>query len=174
MALVDSIHGVRHRLGISLVKAGSNGKTAVLEDPDSDLRHAHFSPDDRWIAVLARIDGGSSRIYLAPFRASLVPKHEWIALTDGSAWESSPRWSPDGKLVYYVSTRDGYHCIWAQRLDASNKPSGAAFAVYHFHSARRSPAILPFGDTDLFVGRNQLLFSLSELTGNIWSTKVPE
>ena len=174
MALVDSIHGVRHRLGTSLVKAGSNGKTAVLEDPDSDLRHAHFSPDDRWIAVLARIDGGSSRIYLAPFRASLVPKHEWIALTDGSAWESSPRWSPDGKLVYYVSTRDGYHCIWAQRLDAANKPSGAAFGVYHFHSARRAPAILPFGDTDLFVGRNQLLFSLSELTGNVWSTRVSE
>ena len=174
MALVDSIHGVRHRLGTSLVKAGSNGKTAVLEDPDSDLRHAHLSPDDRWIAVLARIDGGSSRIYLAPFRASLVPKHEWIALTDGSSWESSPRWSPDGKLVYYVSTRDGYHCIWAQRLDAANKPSGAAFGVYHFHSARRAPTILPFGDTDLFVGRNQLLFSLSELTGNIWSTKVSE
>ena len=174
MTLIDSFHGVRHRLGISLIKAGSEGKIAVLEDSDSDLRHAHFSPDGRWIVMVARIDGGSSRIYLAPFRASLVPKSEWIALTDGSAWESSPQWSPDGKLVYYVSTRDGYHCIWAQRLEAANKPSGAAFAVYHFHSARRSPAILPFEDTDLFLGQNQLLVSLSELTGNIWSTKVPE
>ena len=174
MVLVNSFHGVRHRLGIGFIKAGSEGKTALLEDSESDLRHAHFSPDLRWIVLVARMDGGSSRIYLAPFRGSLVPKSEWIALTDGSAWESSPQWSPDGKLVYYVSTRDGYHCIWAQRLDAANRPSGAAFAVYHFHSAQRSPAILPFEETDLFVGQSQLLFSLSELTGNVWSTKVAE
>jgi Tol biopolymer transport system component len=174
MMLVDSFHGARHRLGVSLITAGSQGKIAVLEDSGSDLRHAHFSPDDRWIVVVARIDGGSSRIYIAPFRASLVPKSEWIPLSDGSAWESSPQWSPDGKLVYYVSTRDGYHCIWAQRLDTANKPSGAAFAVYHFHSARRLPAMLPFGDSDLVVGRDQLLVSLSEMTGNIWTTEVPE
>jgi Tol biopolymer transport system component len=174
MILVESFHGVRHRLGISLIKAGSEGRTAVLEDSNSDLRHAQFSPDGRWIVVVARMDGGSSRIYIAPFRAGLVPKSEWIALTDGSAWESSPQWSPNGKLVYYTSTRDGYHCIWAQRLDAVNKPSGAAFAVYHFHSARRSPAVLPFEDTDLVAGQDQLLVSLSELTGNIWSAKVPE
>jgi hypothetical protein len=103
-----------------------------------------------------------------------VPPGEWTALTDGSSWESSPQWSPDGKLVYYGSTRDGYHCVWAQRLDAANKPAAAPFAVYHLHSARRSTAILPFDDTDLFVGRNQLLLSLSELTGNIWSAKISE
>ncbi len=174
MALINSYQGVRHRLGVSLIEVGRQGKTAILQDPKSDLRQAHFSPDDRWIAMVARMDGGSSRIYLAPFRDRLVATSEWIALTDGSAWESSPQWSPDGKLVYYISTRDGYHCIWAQPLDAAHKPSAAAFAVYHFHSARRSPAVLPFEDTDLFAGRNQLLFSLSELTGNIWSTKVSE
>jgi hypothetical protein len=62
-----------------------------------------------------------------------------------------------------------YHCIWTQRLDAANRPAGAPFAVYHLHSARRSTAILPLDDTDLFVGRDQLLVSLSEMTGNIWS-----
>jgi Tol biopolymer transport system component len=174
MALVNSFHGIRQRLGVSVIKDGGQDKTAVLQDPDSDLRHARFSPDGRWIVVVARMDGGFTKIYLAPFRGGLVPPNEWIALTDGSAWESSPQWSPDGRLVYYVSTRDGYHCIWAQHLDAANRPSAPAFAVYHFHSARRSPALLPFDDTDLFVGSNQLLFSLSELTGNIWSARVKE
>ena len=174
MTLISSFHGVRKRIGVSLIKAGGEGKTDVLQDPDSDLRHARFSPDGRWIVMLARIDGGSTRIYVAPFRDQLVPPKEWIALTDGGAWESSPQWSPDGKLVYYVSTRDGYHCIWAQGLDAGNKPSAAAFAVYHFHSARRSPTLLPFDETDLFVGRDQILVSLSEVAGNIWSTRVSE
>ena len=174
MALINSFHGVRRRLGVSLIKVGRQGKTAILQDPGSDLRQAHFSPDDHWIVMVARMDGGSSRIYLVPFSDRLVPRSEWIPLTEGSAWESSPQWSPDGKLVYYISTRDGYHCIWAQPLDAAHKPSTQPFPVYHFHSARRSPAILPFEDTDLFAGRNQLLFSLTELTGNIWSTRVSE
>ena len=174
MELINSFHGLRQRLGVSLIKTGGRGKTALLEDPNSDLRYARFSPDGRWIVMLGRIDGGSTRIYLAPFREELVPPKEWIALTDGSGWEASPQWSPDGRLVYYVSTRDGYHCIWAQALDAADKPSGAAFAVYHFHSARRLPTALPFDETDLFVGRNQILVSLSELTGNIWGTRVPE
>jgi sugar lactone lactonase YvrE len=124
--------------------------------------------------MLARMDGGSNRIYVAPFRERLVAPKEWIALTDGRAWESSPQWSPDGRLVYYVSTRDGFHCIWAQALDAAKKPSAGPFAVYHFHSARRSIALLPFNEADLFVGAGQLLVSLSELTGNIWSTRVSE
>jgi dipeptidyl aminopeptidase/acylaminoacyl peptidase len=174
MTLVSSFHGVRKRLGVSLIKAGGEGKTDVLQDPNSDLRHARFSPDGRWIVMLARIDGGSTRIYVAPFREELVSPREWIALTEGGAWESSPQWSPDGKLVYYVSTRDGYHCIWAQALGAANRPSAGAFAVYHFHSARRLPALLPFDETDLFVGRDQLLVSLSEVAGNIWSTRVSE
>jgi Tol biopolymer transport system component len=174
MMLVNSFQGVRRRLGVSLIKLGSQVRTTILQDPNADLRHARFSPDDRSIAFLARMDGGSSRIYVAPFRDRLVPSSEWIALTDGSAWESSPQWSPDGKLVYYGSTRDGYHCVWAQHLDAANRPAAAPFAVYHLHTARRSTAVLPFDDTDLFVGRNQLLLSLSELTGNIWSAKISE
>lgn len=174
MVLVNSFEGARRRLGVSLIKLGSQVRTTLLQDPNADLRHARFSPDDRSIVFLARMDGGSSRIYVAPFRDRLVPSSEWVALTDGSAWESSPQWSPDGKLVYYSSTRDGYHCVWAQRLDAANRPAAPAFAVYHLHSARRSAAALPFDDTDLFVGRNQLLVSLSELTGSIWSARISE
>jgi Tol biopolymer transport system component len=172
-ALINTFEGLRKRLGVSVIKPGGQSRT-VLQDPNADLRHARFSPDERSIVFVARYDGGSSRLYVAPFRDRLVPPAEWTALTDGSAWESSPQWSPDGKLVYYGSTRDGYHCVWAQRLDAANKPAAAPFAVYHLHSARRSTAILPFDDTDLFVGRNQLLLSLSELTGNIWSAKISE
>jgi len=44
---------------------------------------------------------------------------EWIVLTEGSAWESSPQRSTDEKLAYYLSARDGYHCIWGQPLGAA-------------------------------------------------------
>ena len=47
--------------------------------------------------------------------------------------------SPNGKLVYFTSSRDGFRCIWAVRLGASYKPDGDPFPVYHFHKASLSP-----------------------------------
>ena len=37
------------------------------------------------------------------------------------------------------------------------------------------PAVLlPFDNMDLYVGRDQILVSLSEASGNIWSAKVSD
>ena len=32
-----------------------------------------------------------------------------------------PFWSPDGNLLYFLSSRDGFLCLWAQWLDPSTK-----------------------------------------------------
>ena len=84
-------------------------------------------------------------------------------------------WSPDGKLLYFLSERDGFRCIWAQRLDPATKhPSGAAFPIRHFHTSRRSLATV--GDPlyiGLSVAVDKLVFSMTERTGNIWMTELP-
>lgn len=175
MALVDAFNSARTRIVVSVARGGGAAPTPVLEDPAADLHQARFSPDDRSILFAARMDAGATRIYIAPFHEPApAPPAEWIALTGGGAWESSPQWSPDGKLVYYLSTRDGFRCVWAQRLGPGNRPSGEPFAVYHMHSARRMAVILPFNSLDLFVGRNQLLLSVNEITANIWTAKVSD
>jgi hypothetical protein len=174
-ALVDAIDAGGSTLVIGLLKPLGAKPVIILRDPALELHQAQFSPDGRWVVFSGRRLGGSTRLYVAPFHdGAPTPPKEWIALTDGNSWESSPQWSPDGKLVYYISTRDGSRCVWAQRLDAAAKPSGAAFAVYHLHGAKLSPAILPFNSTDLFVARDQILLSLGLATGNIWTAKVSE
>jgi hypothetical protein len=46
---------------------------------------------------------------------------------------------PDGNALYYASERDGYRCLWVQRLDAATKrPVGEAQVLQHFHDARAS------------------------------------
>ena len=74
---------------------------------------------------------------VAPFRgAAEIPESQWIPV-NGSAYDRQPRWSPDGNLIYFHSNRDGFQCLWWQRLDpVTKRPAGAAFNVYHIHSAR--------------------------------------
>jgi Tol biopolymer transport system component len=153
---------------IALVKPGSPGKTQLLRRDGSTLVAPRFSPDERWIAFVARTESAGSRIYLAPLRGeSTAAPGDWAALTKDNAWEAVPQWSPDGKLVYFISNRDGQRCIWARRFE-EGRAAGEPFAVHHFHDARRSPANTALQATDLFVGRDQMVIGVGEVSGSLW------
>jgi dipeptidyl aminopeptidase/acylaminoacyl peptidase len=77
-------------------------------------------------------------------------------------------WSPDGNLLYFVSDRDGFRCIWAQWLEAETKqPVGRPFVVYHFHQTSRR-IHHNAGRVGLAVARDKIVVALEELRGNIW------
>jgi hypothetical protein len=93
---------------------------------------------------------------------------EWIAITRDENVNQRPWWSEDGNLLYFISTRDGFRCIWAQRLDPVRKtPAGSPFEVYPFHSVRRSipPGTAGFGPA---VSRDFLIYSITDNTANVW------
>jgi hypothetical protein len=70
----------------------------------------------------------------------------------------------------FVSHRDGFGCLWAQRLDARTKhPVGPQFAIHHFHDTRLSMMNVGLGLLEIDVARDKIVFGLGELTGNIWS-----
>jgi eukaryotic-like serine/threonine-protein kinase len=110
----------------------------ILKHAKYGLSRGRFSPDDRWISFHS-ITPGARRIFIAPFHgARLIPENEWIPITSGEAMDRYACWSPDGHLLYFLSARDGFRCVWAQRLDPATKhPSGPAFPVRHFHTSRR-------------------------------------
>ena len=149
----------------------SRRKTELVNSPDRNLVRARFSPDERWISFVQHVPGaGRSRVYIIPFAEGTVSSpDQWIAVTDDSSFYDKPVWSPDGNLMYFTSDRDGFRCIWAQRLDPKTKrPVGGAFEIYHSHNARRSllnAAVIPL---ELHVAPGRLLFHLGENTGNIW------
>jgi len=160
---------------IVLVDVATGEKTEILNHPKYGLSRGRFSPDDRWISFHS-ITASARQIFIAPFHgAAVIPENEWIPITDGRDMDRYASWSPDGNLLYFLSERDGFRCIWAQRLDPVTKhPSGQEFPVRHFHTSRRS--LMTIGDP-VFLGMSvavdKLVFSMVERTGNIWMTKLP-
>ncbi len=143
-----------------------------MAHPDRLMNSAHFSPDNRWVSFHARTGPLSRRMYVAPVNGETpAPEESWIPITDGTGLDREAEWSPDGNLLYFLSDRDGFRCIWAQRLQpATKRPVGPAFAVVHFHHARRSLQAVGnnVGAIGLSVAKNRLVFALGEVTGNIW------
>jgi Tol biopolymer transport system component/DNA-binding winged helix-turn-helix (wHTH) protein len=158
---------------ISMVDLASKRTTELLNHAAWRLWNPRFSPDDRWVAFNATTAGGS-RIFAAPFRTGgPIPEAEWIAITKG-VWDDKPRWSPDGDALYFMSERDGFRCIWLQRLDASKHPVGEAIPVFHAHEARRSLLNVAVGPLEMSVARDKIVFNMSERTGNVWMMKLSD
>ena len=151
----------------------SGEKRRVLHRPPNHLWNARFSPDDRWISVTLEVQDRSG-VWIAPFRDGSLPEaHEWVGVTSGEHWDDKPRWSTDGTLMYFTSLRDGFHCLWGQRLRADTKaPTGPPFAVKHFHDARLSMTNTGMIALEVAIARDQIFINLGELTGNIWTTSL--
>jgi Tol biopolymer transport system component len=155
--------------------ADAQATVTLAKRPDAGtiLSSARFSQDGKWVAFHAlRNATGSAQIWIVPVGVDRpVPQSAWIAVTGGDALERDPAWAPDSRFVYFISERDGFRCVWARQLDAVTKrPSGDAFAVRHFHSARFS--LRQVGSrgflTGLTVGDGALVFAMGELKGNVW------
>jgi Tol biopolymer transport system component len=115
----------------------------IVSDRNHNLFEHRFSPDQRWISFIAvnASDAGVSTIHTTPAAGG-----RWQAVTDGSTYDDKPHWSPDGRILYFVSHRDGVLNVWGRRIDtATGMAIGPIFQVTSFNSPRQmiSPQPLP-------------------------------
>ena len=87
------------------------------------------SPDGKWIAYVLR----STDLEANRGRTDL-----WLVGVDGKGArrlttspenESSPRWAPDGKSIYFLSARGGPQSIWRLRLDGGESEKVTALPL---------------------------------------------
>ncbi len=147
----------------------SRSTTTFLDDPEHGVWNAHFSHDGRWVTFNATPNGQAepSEVFVVPFRKALAPRSEWIPVTTGRGGDK-PRFSWDDKLIFFSSDRDGFRCIWAQRLGPDKHPVGEPLAVQHFHQRRHSLSNLPIGLFEMAVGPKTIVFNQAEVNSNIW------
>jgi Tol biopolymer transport system component/DNA-binding winged helix-turn-helix (wHTH) protein len=133
----------------------------------------HLSRDGRWI-VFHTTDHANRQVQVAPYAGAAIPQSSWMAATDNRALDREARWSPAGDLIYFLSDRDGFRCIWARRLNpVSKQPVGSIFPVLHLHNPRLSLMHVPdTGHVSMCAVGDKLIFTLGELTGNLWSAEL--
>jgi Tol biopolymer transport system component len=148
------------------------------QPPGTVLTGSQFSPDDQWIAFYSIGQRASTtRLWIVRVDRDLpVPQSDWIPITDGNSMDLHPSWSPGGRLLYFLSERDGFRCIRAVKLDlATRKTIGQDFAVQHFHTARWSVKRInaTTGMNGLSIAPGRLILAFGELTGSIWLEEKP-
>ncbi|HXY70399.1 MAG TPA: protein kinase [Gemmatimonadales bacterium] len=93
---------------------GDTTPVSLVASPFTEL-HPAVSPDGRWLAYTSN-ESGANEVYVRPFPD-----------TQGARWQVSngggdePRWSPDGRELYYLDP--------SLRLMAAAVTRGAAFAT---------------------------------------------
>lgn len=144
---------------------GASGKIPPLHLP-REPQQARFSPDARWVSFVSTTGQDQNMVgYLAPLDGS----NRTINI-DQETYTLSLHWAPDGNAVYYWSMRDGFRCLYMQRLDAESKvPKGAPTAILHRHGSQH----YPWSGGTLAVGSGLIAFTLTDEMANIWKADLP-
>ena len=137
----------------------------IISDPSYDLWQSHFSPDGRWITFNAVRNSPQteSAIFVVP-----VAGGPWTRISKGKPWDDKPRWSPDGKTIYYVSGKGGFFNVWGIRFDPNKgKPVGEPFRVTAFEKpGLMIPNFMQY--VGLSVTQHKLAITVAEYSGSIW------
>lgn len=136
----------------------------VASDSERNLYQATFSPDQRWIAFIAASrTSGTSTICVVD-----ADGNQWTGVSEGTFWDDKPRWSPDGKTIFFLSNRSGFANVWGRRFNpASGQPAGEPFQVTSLESpAVRMPG--PVVSTEFAIAADRLVLPVVESSGSVW------
>jgi len=150
--------------------AGSRRSVFLDTVGQGDVYDAALAPSDRWVAFTLALPDGTAGLYLAKVSDQPAAAATWTKLAGDRNYIGSPRWSTDGKILYYGSKRDGFICVWAQRITDDGKPSGEPFAAFHNHA---SPDMKNYGVCKMAAAPGRLYMVLAEVKGDLWSLKLP-
>ena len=125
--------------------------TADINAPRADARKISFDVHEgTWISVDVSPDGSTivfdllGDIYSLPIAGGAAK-----ALTRGPAYDTQPRFSPDGKTIAFTTDRSGIENIWLMNPDGSNPRSLTEEKDFYVRTAAWTP------DGDYLIARKE-------------------
>ena len=109
---------------IYVTNADGTGEPIRITNQPGNESDLNWSPDGSKLLYVSTADtpafpnpGGDAEIYVMnPDGSGVVSR-----LTDNTAYDSTPDWSPDGKEIAFSSTRDGKSAIYKMNADGSGQ-----------------------------------------------------
>lgn len=153
--------------GLGLIATDGDGTIDALI-PVANMEHVYtpsWSPDGKTLAFSWWRRSGKRDIYLMDVATRVITQ-----VTDDRAHDLEPRFSPDGKWIYFVSDRTGVYNLYAYEL-ATKK----LFQCTNVVNGVFDPAISPDGKTVAFVGFHALGYDLetAALDPSTWREAAP-
>ncbi len=139
----------------------------ILESRDVNFWQARYSPDHRWVSFVAqRMHNNPGTVEIGIVAENNHHATTWTRLLEDHVWPDKPRWSPDGRTLYFLSRgADGYFNLWGVPMDpARGAQTGNPFQVTHFSSPDWH--INPNAEIGLASGR--LVLPMQSVKGSIW------
>lgn len=149
------------------------GESSRLIDPGPRAIHSvTISGDDRWLAFNVASASGNMELGVARVGAQPAGEKDWVVMAEDDRYLESPRWSPDGRVLYWLAMKNGRCAIWARRFDPE---TGAAIGetVEVFHP--REPNVqlnVPRANGVVDVAPDRLVFYRAEVRGNVYSLET--
>ena len=141
----------------------------VLRSPNHRFWQARLSPDDRWISFVAEATQEPGQLSLGVVAVPGDPQREWTRIAADHEWPDKPRWSTDGKTLYFLSKKPtGRFNVWAVRMDpVHGGPVSEPFQITRFDDS--GVTIDPDVNTaEMDVAGHSLAVTLKNVTGSIW------
>jgi dipeptidyl aminopeptidase/acylaminoacyl peptidase len=154
------------RLPLAAAPKAETRAAVLVTSADRGLWNASESPDGRWICYNStdHREMRDSTLYVVPASGG-APRR----LTSSGEWDDYPRWSSDGRLVYFVSKRGGRFGLWGIGFDtARGVAAGDPFEITPFTTAQGSIDLDDLGWSTLSVAGSRVVVPLQSRTGGIW------
>jgi Tol biopolymer transport system component/DNA-binding winged helix-turn-helix (wHTH) protein len=153
------------RLSTSSASSSRPEMHVIASDADRNLYAAAYSPDGRWVSFIAAPDLSRSTVFVSPAAGG-----PWAGMTDTEdhSFKDLPRWSPDGRTLYFLSNRTGFWNLWGRRFDTdAGAPRGEPFQISRFDSSVRmvGPDVSAL---QIAVTRERLILPVTQTSGAVW------
>lgn len=100
---------------IYLINGLTNSEECILSNPKQSYTNPCVSPDGKWVVFQANTKSPNYRKKNLDIYVARIDGSDITQLTHHPALDCCPVFSPDGKYIYFISSRgnnDGYFNVW--------------------------------------------------------------
>jgi TolB protein len=135
----------------------SSGETKRLTDTPEYDGSPSWSPDGRWLVYESYLetsqDKANLELFIRQVSADAPEGQVPLQLTNDPGADLSPTWSPSGRQIAFISTRDGNNDVWLADLDeVDNRFINLS---YHLLSPNSNPVWSPDGSRLLWSSNRE-------------------